>query len=100
MTSRPTRARRAERLRTGFRSIGKVGKVQVAIKIASVIRGSPDSFRVAWVERRYENGSLGMTERWTAILTTVLQTLHDAEKLRQNPLGIYVAAINWSKEFG
>ena len=68
----------------------KVGKEQVSVEIASVIRASPDSFRVAWVERRYENGSLGATERWTAILTTVLQTPHDAEKLRRNPLGIYV----------
>ena len=83
-----------------FDPFGKVGKVQVSIEIASVIRASPDSFRVAWVERRYENGSLSSTERWTAILTTVLQTPHDAEKLRKNPLGIYVAAINWSKELG
>ena len=78
----------------------KVGKEQVSVEIASVIRASPDSFRVAWVERHYENGSLSATERWTAILTTVLQTPHDAEKLRRNPLGIYVTAINWSKELG
>jgi type IV secretory pathway TrbF-like protein len=79
---------------------GKVGKIQVSMEIASVIRASPDSFRVAWVERHYENGSLSGTERWTAILTTVLQTPHDADKLRRNPLGIYVTAINWSKELG
>ena len=52
------------------------------------------------MERRYENGSLSATERWTAILTTVLQPPHDAEKLRRNPLGIYVTAIDWSKELG
>src|SRR3546814_5079168 len=39
----------------------------------SVIRASPDSFRVAWVERRYENGQLAETTRWTAILTIVVQ---------------------------
>ncbi len=78
----------------------KVGKVQVSVEVSSVIRASPDSFRVAWVEKRYENGALGGAERWTAILTIVLQTPHDAEKLRRNPLGIYVTAINWSKELG
>jgi len=78
----------------------KVGRIQVSVEVSSVIRASPDSFRVAWVERRYENGSLGGTERWTAILTTVLQPPNDAEKLRKNPLGIYVTAINWSKELG
>ena len=78
----------------------KVGKVQVSVEVSSVIRASPDSFRVAWTERRYENGSLSGTEHWTAILTTVLQPPGDAEKLRRNPLGIYVSAINWSRELG
>ncbi|RWM18264.1 MAG: conjugal transfer protein TrbF [Mesorhizobium sp.] len=76
----------------------KVGKLQIAIEVSSVIRASPDSFRVAWVERRYENGSLASTERWTAILTIAIQQPRDAERLKANPLGIYVNAINWSKE--
>ena len=76
----------------------KVGKIQVAIEISSVIRASNDSFRIAWVERRYENASLAVTERWTAILTIVLETPHDADRLRKNPLGVFVHAINWSKE--
>jgi type IV secretion system protein VirB5 len=78
----------------------KVGKLQVAVEISSVIRASNDSFRVAWVERRYENASLAATERWTAIVTVVLDTPHDAERLRKNPLGVFVHAINWSKELG
>ncbi|MDX8495096.1 conjugal transfer protein TrbF [Mesorhizobium sp. VK22B] len=78
----------------------KVGKQQVAVEVSSVIRASADSFRVAWTERRYENGQLSTTERWTAILTIVLQPPRDAERLRANPLGIYVNAINWSREMG
>lgn len=78
----------------------KVGKQQVAIEVSSVIRASPDSFRVAWVERRYENGQLSTTERWTAILTIVIQPPRDAERLKANPLGIYVNAISWSREMG
>ena len=78
----------------------KVGKQQIAIEVSSVIRASPDSFRVAWIERRYQDGSLASTERWSAILTVVVQTPRDPEKLRANPLGIYVNAINWSKELG
>ena len=76
----------------------KVGKVQVAIDVSSVIRASPDSFRIAWIERRYENGSLASTERWTAILSIIIQQPRDAERLKANPLGVYVNAINWSKE--
>jgi type IV secretion system protein VirB5 len=78
----------------------KVGRTQIAVEVSSVIRASPDSFRVAWTERRYENGQLSMTERWTAILTIVIQPPRDAEKLRANPLGIYVNAVSWSKEMG
>jgi type IV secretion system protein TrbF len=78
----------------------KVGKIQVAVDISSVIRASNDSFRVAWIERRYENTSLAATERWTAILTVVFDTPQDAERLRKNPLGVFVHAINWSKELG
>jgi len=78
----------------------KVGKQQVAVEVSSVIRASADSFRVAWTERRYEDGKLATTERWTAILTIALQPPRDAEHLKANPLGIYVNAINWSREMG
>ena len=77
-----------------------LGKAQVSVEVSSVIRASPDSFRVAWIQRRYENGSLAATERWTAILTIAVETPHDADHLRKNPLGVYVNAINWSKEMG
>ena len=50
--------------------------------------------------RSYENGALAATERWTAILTIVVETPRDAERLRKNPLGVFVHAINWSKELG
>ena len=78
----------------------KVGKQQIAVDVSSVIRASPDSFRVAWTERRYENGQLSATERWTAILTIAVQPPRDAERLKANPLGIYVNAISWSREIG
>jgi len=76
----------------------KVGRQQIAVDVSSVIRASPSSFRVAWVQRRYQDGALAATERWTAILSVVIQSPHDADRLRKNPLGIYVTAINWSKE--
>ncbi len=79
---------------------GRVGRQQVAVEVSSVIRASDDSFRVAWIERTYENGQLARTERWTAILTIVVQPARDAERLRRNPLGIFVHAINWSRELG
>jgi type IV secretion system protein TrbF len=78
----------------------RLGKVQVSVEVSSVIRASSESFRVAWVQRAYDNGSLSSTERWTAILSVVIETPRDADRLRKNPLGVYVHAINWSKELG
>ena len=79
---------------------GKVGKTQISVEVASVVRASDSSFRVAWTERHYVDNALAATERWSAILTIVVQPPTDAERLRKNPLGIYVHAFNWSKELG
>jgi type IV secretory pathway TrbF-like protein len=78
----------------------KVGKESVAIEIVSVVRASPDSFQVRWIERRYDNGALAATERWTAILSIVVQPPANEAQLRKNPLGIYVNGLNWSRELG
>jgi len=78
----------------------KVGKTQIAVDVGSVVRASENSFRVAWVERRFVDNALAATERWSAILTIVVQPPTDADRLTKNPLGIYVHALNWSKEFG
>ena len=77
-----------------------LAKLQISVEVSSVIRASPSSFRVAWIQRTYENGSLSATERWTAILTVVIDPPRDADRLRKNPLGVYVNAISWSKEMG
>ncbi|GHC96883.1 conjugal transfer protein TrbF [Novosphingobium pokkalii] len=76
----------------------QVGKAQVAVDVSSVIRASPDSFRIAWTERRYVDGALAETSRWSAIATILTQTPRTPDALRKNPLGIYVNALNWSKE--
>ena len=78
----------------------KIGRTQVSVEVASVIRASDTSFRVEWIERHYADNALAATERWSAILTIVLQTPSDVDRLKKNPLGVYVHALNWSKELG
>lgn len=75
-----------------------VGQAQVAVDVSSVVRASPDSFRVEWVERRYQDGQFAVAERWNAILTVVQQPPRDAEQLRKNPLGVFVHTLSWSRE--
>ena len=78
----------------------QVGQVSKAIEVSSVVRASNDSFQVRWIERTYTHGALSATERWTAILSTVIEPPRTEERLRQNPLGIYVNHLSWSKELG
>lgn len=75
-----------------------IGDRSVSVEVTSVVRASDTSFQVKWTEQVYRQGSLAATERWTAILSTVLRPPHSAEVLRKNPLGLYVAAIAWSRE--
>jgi type IV secretion system protein VirB5 len=77
-----------------------VGRTSVAIEVTSVVRASDTSFQLRWIERIYQNGSLNSTERWTAILSIVLQPPKDVARIRKNPLGIYVDSLDWSRELG
>jgi type IV secretion system protein VirB5 len=76
-----------------------VGERSVAVDVTSVVRASNTSFQVKWTERAYRQGLLASTERWTAILTTGLQSPQTLEGLRKNPLGLFVRALAWSREF-
>ncbi|BEG77716.1 MULTISPECIES: conjugal transfer protein TrbF [Alcaligenaceae] len=76
----------------------QVGKRSVTVEVPSIVRASDRSFQIQWEEKAYVNGAAAGTERWTAILTIVLQPPNTAAKLRANPLGIYVDGISWSRQ--
>lgn len=75
-----------------------IGAHSVSIQITSVVRASDTSFQVKWVEQNFQHGSLTTTERWTALLTLVIEPPRTADKLRKNPLGIYINGLAWSRE--
>ena len=76
----------------------RVGQESVTVQVNSIVRASDASFQVRWTERRYVNGEAAGLERWTAVLSTVLQAPRSEERLRKNPLGIYVNGLSWSRE--
>ncbi len=76
-----------------------VGHDSVSVDVESVVRVSASSFQVRWVEQHYTDGTLTGTERWTAVLSTVVQPPSTAQQLRRNPLGIYITGLSWSREF-
>ena len=75
-----------------------IGERSVSTDVTSVVRASDRSFQVKWIERRFRNGALESTERYTAILTIVIQPPRRADQLRKNPLGIYVHGLDWSRD--
>ncbi len=76
----------------------RIGQSSVAVEVTSVVRASDTSFQVRWIERNYANGAPSGTERWTAVLSVVLQPPRTEQRLRKNPLGIYVNGLSWSRE--
>jgi len=70
----------------------------VTVQITSVVRASDTSFNVRWTQRRFVNGAAAGLERWTAVVSIVHQTPRTEERLRKNPLGIYVNGLSWSRE--
>jgi len=79
-------------------ALARIGERTVSVQVTSVVRASDKSFQVKWSETAYERGSPAGVSRWTAILTLVEKPPRDADTLRRNPLGIYVDAIDWSRE--
>ncbi|MBB4101287.1 type IV secretion system protein VirB5 [Sphingomonas kyeonggiensis] len=77
----------------------QVGDKSVSVQVTSVVRASPSSFQLKWTESAFARGNLAGTTRWTAILTVRLRPPKSADVLRRNPLGLYVDAVDWSREF-
>jgi type IV secretory pathway TrbF-like protein len=76
----------------------QVGDRTVSVQVTSVVRASDKSFQVKWMETIFERGAEAGSSRWTAIMTVANKPPATAEILRKNPLGIYVDAVDWSKE--
>ena len=76
----------------------QVGSKTVTVEVTSIVRASDNSFEVRWLEIAYENGALASSARYTGVLSIVLQHPRTEQALRQNPLGIYVHALNWSRD--
>ena len=75
-----------------------IGERTISVQVTSVVRASDRSFQVKWTETAFEHGAQAGTWHWTAILTVVTKPPANADTLRKNPLGLYVDAIDWSRE--
>ena len=82
----------------GANPFAGIGDKAVSVEVTSVVRASDRSFQVKWVETSYSRGAVTGRAHWTGILTISLKPPANADVLRKNPLGVYVDAIDWSRE--
>ena len=78
-------------------------KETVAVQIESVMRQTPESWQVDWVETvRDRQGTVKMPPfHMRALLTVYLVPPTPAtteEQIRKNPMGIYIKDFRWSKQ--
>jgi len=81
----------------------RAAKETVETEIISVIPQSPDTWQVEWNEKVFDRqgAPIQAPYRMKALITVAVNAPTAAtpeDKIRQNPLGIYVKDFSWSKE--
>ena len=74
------------------------GSQAVSVEVVSVLARSPSTYQVQWRETTYDQGATTSTANWTGLFTTKIEPPKNEAELRANPLGVYIAAFQWSRE--
>ena len=78
----------------------KLGKTQISVEVSSVIRAPPRASASPGSSATTRTASSPRPSAGPPSSPSSIETPRDADRLRKNPLGVYVNAINWSKELG
>ena len=81
----------------------RAAKETVETEIVSVIPQSPDTWQIEWNEKVFDRqgAPIGQPYRMRALATVVIVTPTSStseDKIRQNPLGVFVKDFSWSKQ--
>jgi type IV secretory pathway TrbF-like protein len=81
----------------------RAAKETVETEIVSVIPQSPDTWQIEWNEKIFDRQGvpIGQPYRMRALATVAIMPPTDAtteDKIRQNPLGVFVKDFSWSKQ--
>jgi type IV secretory pathway TrbF-like protein len=89
----------AQRLRAGTNDpFARIGKESVTVQITSVVRASDTSFNVRWTERALSTARWRAPSAGTPWCPSSCKPRAPKQRLRKNPLGIYVNGLSWSRE--
>jgi type IV secretion system protein VirB5 len=72
----------------------------VSVDVTSILRlPASDSWQLQWTEtHRGLDGAVLTRERWQALMTVEIRPGDTPEAIQQNPLGLFVTEIQWTKQ--
>jgi type IV secretion system protein VirB5 len=73
-----------------------VGKIRRSIEIESSLRITGNSYQVDWIESTFESGGNPSKVKMRALVTVRLIT-PDPSFIKDNPLGIFIEACEWTQ---
>ena len=74
---------------------------RVSVEIESVLLRSDRTWEIRWAETEWDPSGLPKArQRWEARLSVDQQPPGDAETALENPLGLYVTGLSWSRLLG
>jgi type IV secretion system protein VirB5 len=79
----------------------RAAKERVAVQVQSILPLSDESWQVQWTETATRlDARPTATTKWQAVLTVELHPPTNTETLLNNPLGLFVTEIHWTRILG
>ena len=69
------------------------------VAISNILQKSADSFQVRWVETDYAGGIPQPATQYSGLFHVQIRPPTSEDDVFRNPLGVYIDAFSWSKEF-
>jgi len=77
----------------------KIGQETVSVRMKSVVPLSKDTYQLRWEETTYSKEGVSTAVRgMTGIFTVEVVPPTDENKLRTNPLGLFIRQFSWSRD--
>ena len=71
----------------------------VGVEVRTILPMGANSWRAEWSEHIFIDGIRVRTENWSGVFETGVSAPTDVEKIKDNPLGIYVVSYSMNKDF-
>jgi type IV secretion system protein VirB5 len=69
------------------------------VAVSNILQKSADSFQVRWVETDYVGGFPQPPTQYSGLFHVQIRPPTSEDDVFRNPLGVYIDAFSWSKEF-